>query len=472
MTRRNSYASRWAALWVLLAVCLGTNAAEVVYRIVEYNKTTGSFTLAASGEVPKDAWAEFENNYGATTGNRYNQIPRNQKATLYLYGWQGCRLKKITLSMCSNNKTGQTGLSLVDGETTLYTERPSDFASAAWFGQWVSKDLNVYVDIDKVLDVAALTTDEAALTLQGGTAEGSVYLNAITIDYDAPEGTALESPLGWAYERLEKKSTLAEGDEVMIYRNGCAATDMDGIETSHYLDALSIASTTDVSDPYVLRFRLGKGSADGCWTLTNQYGSRLCASGKQALAWDEGTDEWTIELGYDGATITSSNAVKSTLRFNAPESSYARFALYTSNSLPLPFLYRRTHQLQPIKATSIRFDEESVSVPLDKGTLALTPTLAPTSTTDKRLRWTSSNEQVATVNGGFVMLHHVGDAIIEVQSADGEVSASVRLHVTAASAIDTPQTSASSPQARKVVRGHRVVIERGGKCYTLDGAAL
>ena len=39
-----------AALWM---TALTMQAAEAVYRIVEYNKTTGEFELAASGMVPK-----------------------------------------------------------------------------------------------------------------------------------------------------------------------------------------------------------------------------------------------------------------------------------------------------------------------------------------------------------------------------------------------------------------------------------
>lgn len=211
------------AMVALLMVSAGVHAAEVVYRIVEYNKTTQDFVLSASGQVPKGSYAWFENKYGATTGNRYNQIPRNTKATLWLSGWQGCTIKGITFSMCSNNKAGQVGFSVGDGEETLCTFRPCDFADEGWFGQWVSKDLGVYVDITRAVEARTFASDLANITLQGGSSKGSVYIDAITIDYDEAPGTTLESPLGWSYEKLEKKSTLQEGDELMIFRNGCAA---------------------------------------------------------------------------------------------------------------------------------------------------------------------------------------------------------------------------------------------------------
>ena len=127
----------------------------------------------------------------------------------------------------SISAAGQVGLSVSDGETEIFKFSPVDFADASWFGQWVSKDLGVYVDVTKQIDAPTLTADVAGITVKGGTKEGSVYLNSITIDYEEGTGMALESPLGWIYEKLDKKSKLNEGDELMIFRNGCAAADID-----------------------------------------------------------------------------------------------------------------------------------------------------------------------------------------------------------------------------------------------------
>lgn len=128
----------------------------------------------------------------------------------------------------------------------------------------------------------------------------------------------------------------------MIYRNGCAAADIDGIATGHYLDAVAVASTTDVSNPDILNFTLGKLEEDSpLWTLTNQYGQALTANAKQSLTWNEGDPLWNITLGYGGATITNATEGYGTLRFNAPTNSYARFALYTSKSLHLPTFIKR-----------------------------------------------------------------------------------------------------------------------------------
>ena len=99
------------------------------------------------------------------------------------------------------------------------------------------------------------------------------------------------------------------------------------MDESHYLDAVAVPSTSDVTSPDVLRFTLGKTDAQN-WTFTDQFGRQLGATGKQQLAWDEGATEWTVDLGYDGATIAPAGT-----EYSTPDNSYARFNLYTSKSL-------------------------------------------------------------------------------------------------------------------------------------------
>lgn len=463
-----SMARKAMTIVAFITLSVAADAAEVVYRIVEYNKQTAEFAIAACGMVPRNSRVYFENEFGATTGNRYNQIPRNREAVLYLEGWQGCKVRSITFSMCSNNKSGQVGVALNDGGTTLYESAPVDFASSEWFGAWVSKDLGVYVDVTKQIDAPAIATDDATIVVAGGRSEGSVYLDAITIDYDEA-GVELESPLGWQYEKLTKKSVLNAGDEVMIYRNGAAAADFDGMDESHYLDAVAVPSTADVTSPDVLRFKLDKTDAQN-WTFTDQYGRKFGATGKQQLAWDEGATEWTVDLGYDGATIAPAGTEYGTLRYSTPDNNYARFNLYTSKSLPLPFLYRKGEQKQPEQSRSLAFAEEEQTVSLDAAHIGLRPTLLPKTTTDKRLRWTSSDESVATVAGGFVTLLGVGETTITAAAFDGGAEATIRLVVTEPTTVNSVTFGAKVQRPRKVLSGNKVVIQTEQGCYGVDAA--
>lgn len=468
MNNLMNMARKAMAVAAFLTLSVVADAAEVVYRIVEYNKQTAEFEIAACGMVPHNSRVYFENEFGATTGNRYNQIPRNREAVLYLEEWQGCKVRSITFSMCSNNKSGQVGVALNDGGTTLYESAPVDFASSEWFGSWVSKDLGVYVDVAKQTDAPAIATDNATNVVAGGRSEGSVYLDAITIDYDE-DGVELESPLGWQYEKLTKKSVLNAGDEVMIYRNGAAAADYDGMDESHYLDAVAVPSTSDVTSPDVLRFTIGKTDAQN-WTFTDQHGRKLGATGKQQLAWGEGATEWTVDLGYDGATIAPAGTEYGTLRYSTPDNNYARFNLYTSKSLPLPFLYRKGEQKQPEQSRSLAFAEEEQTVSLDAAHIGLRPTLLPKTTTDKRLRWTSSDESVATVAGGFVTLLGVGETTITAAAFDGGAEATIRLIVTEPTAVNGVTSDAKMQRPRKVLSGNKIVIQTEQGRYGVDAA--
>lgn len=456
----------------LLLLPLCANAAEVVYRIDGYNKTIDDFILVASGQVPQNSWAYFENEYGATTGNRYNQIPRNRQASLHLVGWEGCTINSITLGMCSNSKSGQVGLAIYDGETMIYKKGTVDFADDSWFGQWVSKDYGVYVDINRQIDIDAFTAEDASITINGGTREGSVYVSYIAIEYDADDDVKLESPMGWSYEKLTKKSTLNEGDQLMMFRNGCAAADIDGMEKSHYLDAIAVSSTSDVTDPEVLRFTLAKSQDKDFWTLTDQYGRLLGASSKQNLEWGGGNTNWTIEFGYDGATITNEKTNFGTMRYNAPEANYARFNLYTSKTLDLPFLYRRNKQNEPEVARSLTFDEAELTVGLDEKNVALKPTVSPKNITDTRIVWSSDNESVATVNGGFVTLLGEGEAVINAKTKDGGAEASIRLNVVGSTGVSGIHADGNTHSVRKITDGNRVIIVKDSEVYNIDGVKV
>ena len=158
MSISKSLFTKALAVMAVLAAPVAVQAAEVVYRIVEFNKSTADFILAPCGEIPANSSVYFENEYGATIGNRYNQIPNKRKAVLYLEGWQGCTIKSITLSLCSNNSTGQAGLILKDGATQLYKLNPADLApwtspmrdgSASgfpkiWVCTWISPRVSLY----------------------------------------------------------------------------------------------------------------------------------------------------------------------------------------------------------------------------------------------------------------------------------------------------------------------------------------
>lgn len=416
-------------LFLSLFLCFTCSAKEITYQVVSYNADAQDFVLSAFGEKPVGAIAWFENEYGATRGNRYNQIPRNRQASLFLEGWKGCTIKSVTLSMCSNNKAGSFSFTATSGDSELAKFPVRDFADEQWYGGWVSKDYGIYVDIKKDMQNLIPAGDVVELSIKGGTAEGSVYLNAITIEYEPGAGVSTESPLGYDYEKLAAKATLNEGDVLMLYRSGDAAGDIDGIESAGYLDIIGISSTGNVYEPYVEHFTLGKDNTNSHWTLTDQYGRTLGAA-SQKLTWDSGELGWDITLGYDGATIASANEKNGTIRYNIPSEGYGRFALYTSKSLTLPYLYRRTKQNQPVLSTAVDLGEPERTINISvQNTVIIKAKLIPASVTDYRISWKSDNEEVATVRDGIVSLQKTGDVRITAMAKDGGSQSHILLHI-------------------------------------------
>lgn len=488
-------------LLALFATYLGAlplHAETITYRIVEYNVDAGSFVLAAHGKRPVGSYAIFENDFGATRGNRYNQIPRNKEATLWLEGWEGCTINSVTLAMCSNNSSGTAALSVNASDQEIYSMRPLPFDDPEWFGHWLSKDLRSYAEITKPMSsLEPIGNDgEVAITIKGGTSEGSVYLDAVTIDFSPSAWVMTESPLGWVFEKMETKSSLSDGDVIMLYRSGDAAGDIDGMEKSRYLDAIGLASTSNVIEPFVEFFTLA-ATPDGHWTLTNQNGQQLGAAGAQALAWVDAPNatvdvfsstsnvvtKWDITLGYSGATIASTNSKYGTLRYNAPAESYPRFWNYTSTSLPLPYIYRRVRQLQPIQCQSLDIQHPSVGIgePIavdlaQQDTLLLRPKFQPSNVTNRRLIWESSRPEVATVRSGVVFLHAPGRTTISASCLDwtpeeSEYGAMACIPPTAyvdiivedaATGVITPQIPVATPSLFDV-QGRRTTSRNGGQ---------
>lgn len=114
-----------------------------------------------------------------------------------------------------------------------------------------------------------------------------------------------------------------------------------------------------------------------------------------------------------------------------------------------------------------------MTVNIAEGHIALKPTLSPAKTTDKRMIWTSSNESVANVNGGFVTLSAPGITTITAKTKDGGAEASLTLTVTEATNISSIVNNVSVKQpVRKILNGHRVVIVNPKGQYEMNGLRL
>ena len=81
-----------------------------------------------------------------------------------------------------------------------------------------------------------------------------------------------------------------------------------------------------------------------------------------------------------------------------------------------------------VDVTSVKLDKTSVSIP-QATTATVTATVSPSDATNKTIKWTSSDESVATVSGGVIKGISIGTATITATSNNGK-TATVKVTVT------------------------------------------
>ena len=407
----------------MLSCAASIFAESITYNVVKDDDL--KYVIKPFGTKPAYSYAEFNNEFGNIIGNRYNQIPKDKKAELYLVGWEGCTIKSITFNMCSNAKSGGASFKVMAGTTSLFNMGSTAFNSPQWYGSWVSHINYVYVDVTKTMTTNHVVQPDEDISIVITGTESSVYINSYTIEYE-PGVTPTESALGYTYVKVAKNEKLVEGDDILIYYRGVAAGDIDTTQTYPYMDVYSVHNILDVYEPELMYFKLRKNG--DYWRFVNQYGDTLGATAVKKLGWNKGGMDWNIALTFDGAEIANTNSNYGVLRFNQPAESWARFTNYTSNTLPLPYIYRRVKQNEPIVATSITIPE-SVALTLCQDTIILRSTLLPKTTTNQRTFWKSTDESVVVVRDGIVIPISAGQADIVVFSSDSSLTDTCRVTI-------------------------------------------
>ncbi len=421
----------------LLSAANALLANEFVVEIKNYDSDRGTFTLKTYGEKPAFSHVDFNNAFGATSGNTYNQIPGGNKATLDLFDWAGCTIDSITYSMRSNKEDGhvQATVELYDDNgkaATLYDSGIKDFNSPDWYGAWVRFSNQISVDITKAMTTKrAIGDDEyVTITVTGGTSKGSsVYLDRLTIYYTPDATVETESPLPYKFTQLGKNDVLADGDICILVNGGHvgACEIADPTATNPYLGITAVGSYDEVYMPEnntfdytaLLFFEMKK--KDDAWLMIDQYGDTLGCTGKGKMSQNKGVLTWNITLGatYDGHTIASTRESYGSIQYNSAE---PRFTTYTSSQSKV-FLCRCDAQQDEVQPTSLALPEAR-EMNLCTDSIVLRPTVLPETVTDTRVLWKSLNPEIATVRDGIVRPVAVGDAkIVCTSRADNSLTA-------------------------------------------------
>lgn len=257
--------------------------------------------------------------------------------------------------------------------------------------------------------------------------KGDVKINFYTadghFDFYAYEYYVSEYPITdefGEWRLVSDINTLNEGDHVVIGEkvNGVVT----GAFSSNYIKSVTgitfednaIRNLPDTATQFILH---KNGSY---WTFNNDR-SKLGSAGERKLALDSGSTDWNITISNSGiATITNANEEYGTIAYVATSTKV--FTTYTSgfntSSRVKPQIYKFV-ELVPTYPTAVTLSTENDVIGIGK-TTEIATTYAPSDTNIKNIiAWSSSNENVATVNNGTVRGVAAGTAIISL-TVEGE----------------------------------------------------
>ena len=217
---------------------------------------------------------------------------------------------------------------------------------------------------------------------------------------------------GASYTKVANDAGLVSGKNYVIGYYAASVMHVAGAISDDYLADVTGNTSADGSEITALSasaeiFTLGGTS--GAWTLTSTNGV-LGATAVKKVAYDSGTQTWSISISSGDATITNTTGSCGTLYFN---SGSPRFTTYTSTQkTPSLYLegsgyeYSSTTDCKECTVAGASFSLGDV-VNKSSESADFTNTVTYTKTNTKTQEWTSSNTSVATVNATTGLVHIV-----------------------------------------------------------------
>lgn len=145
------------------------------------------------------------------------------------------------------------------------------------------------------------------------------------------------------------------------------------------------------------------------------------------LNWFNGEANTTGDMIY--ATLNFTVSKKASVGKHTVSITYDQDDVYNIDEDNIPFKTVSGGVNVTIPVTGIALDQTHAVVKTGDKTYTLNPVFTPTNATDQNVTWSSSDETVATVDGGVVTLLKKGETVITVKSNDGGFEASCVLNI-------------------------------------------
>jgi len=190
-----------------------------------------------------------------------------------------------------------------------------------------------------------------------------------------------------------------------------------------------------IHNPGVASVRL-KAHFDSALTLNSvTYNTALGGRSQQpetftdpvTLNWFNGDANTTGDMIY--ATLNFTVAKNATVGMHEVYVTYDEDDVYDTDENNITFKTVSGGVNVVISVKGIALDHTSATLKTGDGNYTLTPIFTPTNATNRRVTWSSSDESVATVEGGVVTPLKKGTAVIAAKSDDGGFEATCDLTV-------------------------------------------
>lgn len=263
------------------------------------------------------------------------------------------------------------------------------------------------------------------------------------------------------YVKVTDVTKLETGDKVIMGYNE-SAVNSKKCSTGKFLDAISEGVTAS-GDTLSVTNTIGEITLGTVATGTTEDGetiitTTLTVNGVLLKVVKDGTDlstnasatqDFTIAIDKSGnAIITNLGSKKPYFRYN---SSSPRFALYTSTTMAMIQLYKKTSGDPSVHVESVAIAPSTANM-VTGDELTLTATVLPNNAGNKDLTWSSDKESVAKVSSkGVVTAVAAGVATITATSVDGGKTATCV--VTVKSETEATKMYSITDKAKQLVDG-------------------
>ena len=185
----------------------------LIFSILTATYTLSSTTTVdCSGTAPAGSRCFYERS--ASTGQK-GQMTAGNATCLSLQGWDGCRLRGLTLKMHSNQNKGTGSLTVRVGGKVVWQISNKPFSSNEWAGQYSTN----WVDVSKTLDVLVGDGEQVEVVISA--TESSLYINSYEFRYEAPAPKCYKVDFVTGLDSVCGGLVQSQVGEILVLPNWC-----------------------------------------------------------------------------------------------------------------------------------------------------------------------------------------------------------------------------------------------------------